>query len=53
MLHGFPSIEDTWSTRECLFETETCTESMQQGLFQDINRCLQFSDGWDKMNGVD
>ena len=53
MLRGFPSIEETWSTRESLFEVDVPTESMPRNAFQDLNRCLHFVDDWEDEDGVD
>ena len=48
MLRGFPSIRDTWSTREALFAIGMAAESMPRGAFEDINRCFHFADDWDE-----
>ena len=53
MLRGFPSIRDTWSTRETLFAIGMATESMLRGAFEDINRCFHFADDWDEPEDVD
>jgi hypothetical protein len=53
ILRGFPSIEDTWPTRENLFAIIMAVESIPWAVFQDINQCLHFDDDWDEVDGVD
>ena len=48
MLRGFPSIDGTWSTRESLTAIGAVKESMPKDAFQDIYRCMHFSDDWDE-----
>ena len=38
MLRGYPSVPDTWSTREPLFEIGVCTEAMPKDAMLDMNR---------------
>ena len=44
MLCGYTSVDDTWSSREPLFEIGTAVESMPKGAFEDLHRCLHFTD---------
>ena len=37
MLRGFPSIEDTWSTRESLDAVSAAVDSMTQDAFKDMH----------------
>ena len=53
MLRGYPSIEDTWSTRETLYAIPMAAESMPRAAFQDIHRCLHFADDWDEPDDVE
>ena len=47
MIRGFPSIEDTWSTREPLKHVHTAVESMPKNAYIDMYRCMHFSDDWE------
>ena len=47
MLRGFPSIEETWSTRESLDAVGSVKDCMPQDAFKDIHRCMHFSDDWE------
>ena len=47
MLRGYTSVHDTWSSREPLFKIGTAVESMPKGAFEDLHRCLHFTDDWD------
>ena len=44
MLRGFPSVDETWSTRESLFEIGLCVESMPKAAMYDMSRCIHFTD---------
>ena len=46
MLRGFPSMAETWSTQESLFEIGVCTECMPKAAMRDMNRCMHFTDDW-------
>jgi len=48
MLHGFPSVEDTWSSRDPLDSVGTAKESMPRTAYQEIARCLHFTDDWEE-----
>ena len=52
MLCGFPSIDDTFLTREPLFHIGLCTESMPKGALYDMARCMHFCDDWELDNGL-
>ena len=43
MMSGYPPMEDTWSTRGLLCHISACAESMPINIFQDMYRCLHFS----------
>ena len=51
MLRGWPSYDETWSTRESLLEIGVCTDSMPKGAMQDMNRCMHFTDNWEEEDG--
>ncbi|KAL7525437.1 hypothetical protein ACHAXR_001005, partial [Thalassiosira sp. AJA248-18] len=51
MLRGFPSIEETWSTREALDAIGPVKESMPKDAYIDMYRCMHFSDDWDEEDG--
>ena len=51
MLHGFPSIDDTWSTRDILDAVGPCKEAMPQGAYMDMYRCMHFVDDWEEEDG--
>ena len=36
MMHGFPSVEDTWSSRDPLDPVGTAKESMSRAAYQEI-----------------
>jgi hypothetical protein len=48
MIAGFPSIEDTWSTRESLTHIAAVAESMPKDAYIDMYRCMHFSDDWEQ-----
>ena len=48
MLRGFPSIKETWSTRESLVAISAVKESMPKDAYIDMYRCMHFSDDWDE-----
>ncbi|KAL7536120.1 hypothetical protein ACHAXR_006945 [Thalassiosira sp. AJA248-18] len=49
MLRGFPSIEETWCTREALDAIGPVKESMPKDAYIDLYRCMHFSDDdWDE-----
>ena len=48
MLRGFPSIDETWSTRESLRSIGAVKDSMPQDAYKDIYRCMHFSDDWEE-----
>ena len=48
MIRGFPSINDTWSTREPLKHVSTAVESMPKNAYIDMYRCMHFSDDWEE-----
>ena len=52
MLHGFPSVEDTWSSRDALDAVGTAKESMPRAAYQEIARCLHFTDNWQEHEHV-
>ena len=52
MLRGYPSINDTWPSRESLDEVGVVTKCMSKNAFQDMYRCLHFADDWDEEDGV-
>ena len=53
MLKGFPSIEETWSTRDSLSAVGPVIESMTQDQYIDIHRCMHFSDDFDAVDAVE
>ena len=53
MLCGFPSIRDTWSTRDSLFAIDSVKDSMPRGACFDMYRCMHFADDWDEDEGVE
>ena len=53
MLRGYPSVPDTWSTREPLFEIGVCTEAMPKDAMLDRNRCMHFTDDWTEDDAED
>ena len=53
MLHGFPSIDKTWYTLESLNSIGTVKEIITKDAFQDLYRCLHFTDYWDDEEGVE
>ena len=53
MLRGFPSYEETWSSRESLLEIGIAVESMPLGAMQDMNRCMHFCDDWEIDESID
>ena len=50
-LRGHPAIDRCWSTRESLDSIGVCMESMTKNAFEDMYRCLHFSDDWDADEG--
>ena len=48
MLHGFPSVEDTWSSWDPLDAVGTAKESMPRAAYQEIACCLHFTDDWEE-----
>ena len=52
MLHGFPSVEDTWSSRDALDAVGTAKESMPRAAYQEMSRCLHFTDDWEEQEHV-
>ena len=46
-IKGLPSVDDCWSTRKSLDAVETAKESMPQGAFSDMQRCMHFADDWE------
>lgn len=50
MLKGFPSIDETWSTRDSLFSIAPVVESMTQDQYIDIHRCMHFSDDFEAVD---
>jgi len=46
MLCGSPSIKKTWSACKPLDAIGIAKESMPKNAFQDIHRCLHFTDNW-------
>lgn len=44
---GFPSIEETWSTRESIDHIAPAAESMPKDAYIDMYRCMHFSDDWE------
>ena len=54
MIKGFPTIEETWDTRDSLNHVSSAAESMPKDAFIDIYRCMHFSDDWEpNENGED
>ena len=53
MLRGFPSIDETFSTREALLEVGLCTESLPKGAMFDMSRCMHFTDDWELETELD
>ena len=53
MLRGFPSIDNTRSTRESLDAVGTVKEGMPKNEFRDLYRCLHFTDDWYEEEGVE
>ncbi|KAL7527926.1 hypothetical protein ACHAXR_002197 [Thalassiosira sp. AJA248-18] len=51
MLRGFPSIVETWCTRESLDAVGAVKESMPKDAYTDMYRCMHFSDDWDEEDG--
>eukprot|EP00956_Cyclotella_meneghiniana_P043310 scaffold263758_cov139-Cyclotella_meneghiniana.AAC.1 len=47
MLRGFPSIEETWSSRESIDHIAPAAESMPKDAYIDMYRCMHFSDDWE------
>jgi hypothetical protein len=47
MIQGFPSIEDTWNTRESLKHVAAAVESMTKDAYTDMYPCMHFSDDWE------
>ena len=47
MIRGFPSITETWSTRESLDAIGAVKECMHQDAYKDIHHCMHFSDDWE------
>jgi hypothetical protein len=48
MIAGFPSIDDTWSSRESLKHVAAAAESMPKNAYQDMYRCMHFSNDWEE-----
>ena len=48
MMKEHPSIEHSWNTRDSLFHVGPCAESMPLAAFEDILRCLHFTDDWEE-----
>ena len=48
MISGFPSVEETWSTRESLDAVGAVKERFPQDAFRDMYQCMHFSDDWDE-----
>ena len=46
MLHGFSSVENTWSSCNPLDAVSTAKESMLRDAYQEIARCLHVIDNW-------
>ena len=53
MLHGFPSIDKTWSTQESLDAIGTVKESIPKDALRYLYRCLHYTDDWDEEEGVE
>eukprot|EP00956_Cyclotella_meneghiniana_P038739 scaffold159386_cov22-Cyclotella_meneghiniana.AAC.1 len=54
MICGFPTIEETWSTREALKHVSSAAECMPKDAYIDMYRCMHFSDDWEpNENGDD
>ena len=51
MLRGFPSVDDTWSTRDSLNAVGAVKDSMPKAAYQDMYRCMHFSDDWEEEDG--
>jgi hypothetical protein len=51
MLRGFPSMMDTWSTRESLDAVGAVKDSMPQDAYREMHRCMHFSDDWEDADG--
>ncbi len=47
MLCGFPSIEETWSTRESFDAVGAVKDSIPKDAYIDMYRCMHFSDDWE------
>ena len=47
MTRGFPSIEETWSSRESLKHIGPAAECMPKDAYIDMYRCMHFSDDWE------
>ena len=47
MLRGFPSMEETWSSREVIDHIAPAAESMPKDAYIDMYRCMHFSDDWE------
>jgi hypothetical protein len=47
MIRGFPSIEETWSSRESLDHVGAAAECMPKDAYIDMYRCMHFSDDWE------
>ena len=45
---GFPSVERTWNTREPLRAVGSVKESMPKDAYQDMYRCMHFSNDWEE-----
>ena len=52
MLRGFPSMDDAWSTREPLDSIGSLKECMTKNAYEDMYRCMHFSDNWDEKDGA-
>ena len=48
MIGGFPSIKDSWNTRDPSDHVWVAAEVIQQSAYEDIGRCLHFTDNWDE-----
>ena len=52
MFRGYPSIDNTFSTRDSLDEIGAVTESLPKGALYDMHRCLHFDDDWEESDDV-
>ena len=53
MMLGYPSIEDSWSTRNASKAVSVAKETMTQGAYKDMHRCMHFTNNWEECDGIE